>query len=268
MHEIATAGPAGAALSNPGDALQVCATLLKSGMLPADIKSPEAAFAILQTGAEMGLGPMQALRSIHVVKGRPILSADLMVAMALRSGQCLYFRCVETTAEVATYETRREGMPEPVRMSYTMSEAQAAGLTRNPTWRAHTRAMLRARAKSALARDVYPDLVAGLYTPDEGREIAGEYRERNAQPVEAGQVVDAEVVERQPSAPPASDADPFAKSLADNGLTVAQWDAWATAGKRTLSGALTDDQRRRAAAWLDGEGSAIVSGWLSRRGDQ
>jgi hypothetical protein len=73
---------------------------------------------------------------------------------------------------------------------------------------------------------------------------------------------------RQPSAPPASPVDPFAKALADNGLTVAQWDAWATAEGRTMSGALTDDQRRTAAAWLDGEGSAIVSGWLSRRGDQ
>ena len=184
-----TAGPVGVAMSNPADALRACELLLESGVLPSGIKSPAAAFAILQTGAELGLGPMQSLRGIHVVSGRPILSADTMVALCVRSPACVYFRLVSGDGERAEYETLRQGHPEPARMAYTMAEAQAAGLTRNPTWKAHPRAMLRARAKAALARDVYPDLVAGVYTPDEGEEMS---RPR---------AVDAEVVDGRPTQP-------------------------------------------------------------------
>jgi hypothetical protein len=38
-------------------------------------------------------------------------------------------------------------------------------------WETHPRAMCMARAKSALCRLVYPDVVGGLYTPEELREI-------------------------------------------------------------------------------------------------
>lgn len=58
----------------------------------------------------------------------------------------------------------------------------------------------------------------------------------------------------------------FASVLKSHGLTVAQWDAWAAAHKRTKAGALTPEQARGAAQWLDGEGSAVVSGWLQQQG--
>lgn len=205
------AGPAGAALNNPQAAMQVCQTLVASRLLPAGVQTPEQAFVILQTGAELGLGPMQALRSIHVVKGRPILSAQLMVAMVLRSGDCRYFRRVGGDQHQATYETLREGMPEPVTLTYTLDEAKAAGLLRNDNWKKHPAAMLRARASSALARDVYPDLVAGLYTPDEGREIAGD-----------PDALDVRTVSRSPQAAPAASVggarDSLMDRLADEGV--------------------------------------------------
>ena len=58
----------------------------------------------------------------------------------------------------------------------------------------------------------------------------------------------------------------FPAVLKSHGLTVAQWDAWAAAHKRTKAGALTPEQARGAAQWLDGEGSAVVSGWLQQQG--
>ena len=35
-------------------------------------------FVLMQTGSELGMTPMMAIRSIHVIKGKPTLSADLM----------------------------------------------------------------------------------------------------------------------------------------------------------------------------------------------
>ncbi|MEO1632356.1 MAG: recombinase RecT [Bacteroidota bacterium] len=134
---------------------------------------PGDVLACIIAGHELGIGPMQALRSIHVVKGKPILSADLMVALCKRSGVCRYFRLVESTPERAVYETQREGDPEPTRLVWTMQDAKRARLTGNGNWQKHPAAMLRARCSSALARAVYPDLVAGIYEDDEAREIGG-----------------------------------------------------------------------------------------------
>ena len=113
---------------------------------------------------------MASLRSVHLIKGKHCLSADLMVALVLKSGKADYFRMVESTDELATFETMRKGEPEPTRLSFTMEQAQKAGLVQpNGNWHKYRSQMLRARAKSELARLVYPDLLAGLYTPEELR---------------------------------------------------------------------------------------------------
>ena len=149
------------------EALHVSGVLVASRLLPRSIQTPEAAFAVIATGRELGLSAMQALRAIHIVEGKPTLSADLMVALVKRSPECSFFRLVESTAERATYETLRRGEPSPTRLGYTIEEAKASGAATKDNWRKYPAAMLRARAASSLARAVYPDLVLGVYDPDE-----------------------------------------------------------------------------------------------------
>lgn len=150
-----------------GQAMQLAATLYKGGLLPSSFRSPEAVVTAIILGRELGLTAMQSIRGIHVIEGKPTLSADMMVAVVRRSPVCRYFRLVESTDESATYETHREGEPDPVRMSYGKKEAIAAGKWGKGTWAAHPAPMCRARASSALARAVYQDLVMGVYDPDE-----------------------------------------------------------------------------------------------------
>lgn len=153
--------------STLAEALHVSQVLVASRLLPRAIQTPEAAFAVIATGRELGLSAMQALRAIHIVEGKPTLSADLMVALVKRSPECSFFRMVESSAERATYETQRRGEPSPTRLSYTIEEARSAGAATKDNWRKYPAAMLRARASSGLARAVYPDLVLGVYDPDE-----------------------------------------------------------------------------------------------------
>lgn len=131
------------------------------------VKSPQEALVILLTGRELGLSAMQAFRSIHVVQGRPVLAADLMVALVRRSPDCEYWQLVDNTAERCTIRTLRKGDPSPTTMTWTMEDAARAKLTGKDNWRMHPAAMLRARCSAALARACYPDLLMGLYTPDE-----------------------------------------------------------------------------------------------------
>jgi hypothetical protein len=153
--------------ANLAEALHISQVLVASRLLPRSITTPEAAFTVIATGRELGLSAMQALRSIHIVEGKPTLSADLMVALVKRHEVCAYFRLVESTASRAAYETHRKGEPSPTRMAYSIEEARAAGATNKDNWRKFPASMLRARAASMLARAVYPDVILGVYDPDE-----------------------------------------------------------------------------------------------------
>ncbi len=143
-------------------------TLAKSDLMPAALKGkvPDVVVQII-TGQELGLSPMAAIRGVHVVDGKPILAADTMVALCLGSGICEYFTCVEDTDQCQTYETERKGAPAAQRASFSMTDAKKAAINLKDNWRTHPRPMMKARAKAALARDVYPDVLAGCYDPDE-----------------------------------------------------------------------------------------------------
>lgn len=135
---------------------------------------PAAILSTILAGRELGLQAMAALRGIHIVEGRPALSASLMVALILRSGLAEYFRPVSLSTESVTFETKRKGRGEkPITYTYTLDEARAAGLVKEKSgWAKNPQDMLVARASSKLARLVYPDLLFGLYTPEELRETA------------------------------------------------------------------------------------------------
>jgi hypothetical protein len=127
------------------------------------------AMMVMLAGRDLGFSYTQSLRAFHVIKGKPCLSADGMVAVCLaRRDLCEYFRCVEDTDTAVTWETLRVGA-SPKRETFTMADAQRAGLV-NEMYRKYPRRMMGARAKSFLARDVYPELLMGLYDPDEIQE--------------------------------------------------------------------------------------------------
>lgn len=158
------------AARNPEDVQRMADAIAKSGLY--GVKSREEAMIRMATGMELGLSPMQSIRGVYVISSggvsRPTLSADMMVGVCkMRGDLCRYFRLVESTDKLATFETHRVGDPEPVRMTYTIAQAQRAGLASRGPWQQHPEAMLRARAASALARSVYQDLLNGLYDPDE-----------------------------------------------------------------------------------------------------
>jgi hypothetical protein len=141
--------------------------LVASGLLGRNIVRPEQAFTIIATGRELGLTAMQSLRSIHIIEGKPTLSADLIAALCKsRPDVCQYFQMVESTDKVARYETHRKGDPKPTTMSFSIEDAQRAGVTGKDNWKKYPAAMLRARCITALARAVYPDLAMGLYDSD------------------------------------------------------------------------------------------------------
>jgi 5'-3' exonuclease len=149
----------------------VMATHLFNSRLFANYANEDAIFAVIIAGRSMGLDAMTALRGMHIIEGKPCVSAPLMIGQILRSGKAQYFDLVDSTENVATYETTRVGRPRPVTMSFSMDDARKAKLIKDgkadSNWAKYPRTMLRWRAATELARAVYPDVVSNVYTIDE-----------------------------------------------------------------------------------------------------
>ncbi len=144
--------------------------LHKSGML-ASYGSPHAVLSTIILGQELGIPAMTALRTIHVINGRHSLSAQLIVAKVLQSGLAEYFEPIEVSATKVVYETKRKNGRSPIRLEHTIEMAQAAELIKpGSNWVKVPTDMLVARCSVRLARLVYPDIVANVYTPDELQE--------------------------------------------------------------------------------------------------
>ena len=219
--------------------------LHKAGVFGAEVTSADKAFAVLLKGHELGFTPMAAAGSIAIIKGKVSLSADATVALCKRSPACLFLRLVASTEEVATYETQRHGDPSPTTLSYTIAMATRAGLTGSQTWRGHAQAMLRARCGAAIARAVYPDLVAGIYDPDEVAEIV------RAEPVRA------EVPAPRVEAPDTS-LETWRETLADVASLRDMHAAWALAAPSLHAAGRADHGRTLASERLGALGYALT----------
>jgi hypothetical protein len=216
-------------------------------------KNPVQALMLTMSGRDLGLSYTQALRAFHVVSGRPTMSADGMVAVCLgRKDVCAYFSTIESTPDHAIVETHRVGAPSPQRLTYSMSDAKAAGLTGKDTWRQHPAAMLRARAKAALARDVYPDLLMGLYDPDELGESKPEPKRRGVElrPVEPELLVAEVVAPSEHDQSWEADRPGFCAHLRDRGLDYDEVAAYLAHLGKPRPSQMSRDQRAALVGWL------------------
>lgn len=146
--------------------VDMASALVPTGFLPESIKNPQQAVAIMLKGRELGVPPMYALSNIVIVKGKPTVSAEMMLALIYRDHGKQAIRVKESTNQLCTVEYRLPGW-SVTSYTFTIEDASNAGLDRNPTWKQYPAAMLRARCISAVARMAFPESIAGMYSPGE-----------------------------------------------------------------------------------------------------
>lgn len=149
-----------------GDLVRQADILYRSGMLPKTVRSTEAAIAIIQTGRELQLNPMEAFRMVHVIEGVPTVSPRCKLALIQRSGLLAQYRVVDGDGW-AECTMRRRGLPDPVTVRFTLEDAKAAGIAGKDNWRKWPRNMLRWRAIGYVADQLFSDVTGGHFTPDE-----------------------------------------------------------------------------------------------------
>jgi hypothetical protein len=146
-------------------------SLVKTGFLPPAIKTAEQALAIILTGRELGIPAMAALNTINVIQGKPTVSPQLMLALIERSGQLKDIEIL-TGEDYVQVTMWRKGRTEHTER-FGRAEAQAMNLAGKDNYKKQALVMYKWRAVAACARTVFPDVILGLYTPEEmGAEVS------------------------------------------------------------------------------------------------
>lgn len=168
VREHVTVTPATMPSPREWDAMRAMAeTIALTEFVPRDFRGrPEAVLAAILSGRELGIGPMQSLKDISIIDGRPALAAHLVLAMLRKGG--VVIDQAESTDERAYIRAHRQDTGEQAEIEWTMEEAQRAGLANKDNFRKYPRDMLWARAVGRLGRRLGSDLLAGMpYTAEE-----------------------------------------------------------------------------------------------------
>lgn len=150
---------------------------IRSGMLPSSIRNPEAAAIIILKGRELGLPFMTAVSHIHVINGKPTMSAELINSLARRNLPGLVINILKSDDSECEIEfIRPEKNAKPFVQRFTRADAEKAKLANKDVWKSFPAAMLFSRAMTAGLRKVCPEALMGIsYTPEElGAEVDGE----------------------------------------------------------------------------------------------
>lgn len=153
------------ALSFP-EMMQMGDVLVRTGFLPAHLRTGAQVAAVILTGRELGMEPMRAVRSLSLVKGKVVESADSQLARFKADGGRAQFKVLTETEAVLWL--RHPNGDEHVE-SFTMADAQNAGLAGSETYRKFPKAMLRSRVITAGLKSVGWEGSIGAYDPDELR---------------------------------------------------------------------------------------------------
>lgn len=124
------------------------------------------AVAKVVAGMEFGIGPMASIRGIHMIKGKPNLSADLLATLIKRSGRYDFRSKVGADFATVTIYDRGEAL-DPV--TFTIDDAKTAGLYEsNPNYKKYGPDMYYTKAMVRAVRRHCPEVAGGAVYEEDG----------------------------------------------------------------------------------------------------
>jgi hypothetical protein len=164
-----------------GDIAEMAKSVSRSRLFGLDESQ---AFTLMLLAESKGLHPIQAVERYHVIKGRPSMKADAMLAEFQRHGGVVEWLQYDTTKCEAIFEA--PNVKTPTKVSWTIEDARKAGLVdKDGMYMKYPRQMLRARVISEGVRMTMPGIILGIYTPEEVADFAPTVQ-REARVVEEG----------------------------------------------------------------------------------
>lgn len=171
------AAPAAPPVPNINELGHLADNLARSGFFK-DAPQATQAFAKLLFGAELGLTKMQSMTDLHIIEGKPTLSANLLATRVKTyrgpDGERYDWKVLEHTDEVCSIQFSRDGEPIDDPVSYSKADAERAGLWAKSNWKKDPSSMLFARAMSRGVRRRCPEVTGStVYVHGEIEESQG-----------------------------------------------------------------------------------------------
>jgi hypothetical protein len=133
----------------------------------------EGIFAVVETAKSLGIDPRIALGGgLYYARGKVEMSARAMGAL-IRKHKHSITKDAKSTDKICILNGKRADNGDTWTASFSLEEAQKAGLTKNQTWQMYQQDMLYARALTRLARQLFPDVIGNVY-------ITGEIDDENS----------------------------------------------------------------------------------------
>lgn len=156
-----------------------------ASIIPAEYRgNPANVLVAINLGSTMGLSPAESLYRIHVIQGRPSMSAELMAARVRLAGHKLHVSSDPQTMTATCTITRFDDPENPFTVwrdlkwaqSMALGDFNSAGVWHgnkpNDNWSRQPLTMLEWRAISACARVACSEAMYGIvYTPDEVEDV-------------------------------------------------------------------------------------------------
>jgi hypothetical protein len=145
--------------------------LLKTGFAPRGIDTVQKVVTCWARAAELGIRPLQALEGMNVINGRLGIGGDLALAKVRSAGLLVstpkktYSGTIGQDDYTCTVTLQRKG-EEPQDYSFSIREARLAGIYMN-NWPKYPQRMVYYRALGWGLRDMFGDVLRGMYTLEE-----------------------------------------------------------------------------------------------------
>lgn len=140
-----------------------------------DVQTGYQAFAKLLFGRDLGLSATAAMTGVHIIEGKPEISANIQAQMVRTyigpEGERYDYEVIEHSSKACRirFSRRRDGEWKVLGESeYSLNDAGLAGLAGKANWKKHPRNMLFARAMSDGVAFHCPEVTNGIRTYHEG----------------------------------------------------------------------------------------------------
>jgi len=156
------------------DAEDLAATLCASQMVPKHyVNNPKNAVGAMAHGMPLGMNAMQAMQSVAMINGMPGLYGDGLLAVC-RSCPAWEWMTEVVDGETAICTAKRRNEPE-VTATFSVADAKRAQLWgKQGPWTQYPMRMLAMRARAFALRNLYADVLRGMGSAEELRDIPAE----------------------------------------------------------------------------------------------
>lgn len=141
--------------------------------------NPSNCFIAIEMANRMGANPFQIMQSLNIIQGRPSWSSSFIIATINQCGRFktqLNYKMTGSWAnkdlKCVAYATSNDGtVCESIPVTYQMAEAEGWINKNGSKWKTMPELMARYRAASFFGKQFCPDLLLGLMTTEEQRDI-------------------------------------------------------------------------------------------------